>query len=209
MSTRFRTWGTKTHERLLNFPCDDVLKGFDDAYYRGVSIHAPREVIFRWLCQMRIAPYSYDWIDNFGRQSPQSLIPGLDELARGQRVMTIFELVDFARNKHLTIRTKKGRLASRLFGEVAISYLIIPAREGECRLVVKCLVRYPRGILGVLHRLMLPWGDLIMMRRQLLNFKDLSVSLFPRRCLHLNELTVCASLHSVHNHKRTFDFPDC
>jgi hypothetical protein len=41
-------------------------------------------------------------------------------------------------------------------------------------LIVKLLVRYPQGILGVLMRLMLPWGDLIMMRRQLINFKELS-----------------------------------
>jgi len=42
---------------------------------------------------MRIAPYSYDGIDNLGCESPRVLIPGLDELAIGQKVM-IGELAD-------------------------------------------------------------------------------------------------------------------
>jgi hypothetical protein len=75
---------------------------------------------------MRIAPYSYDWIDNFGRQSPRKLSSELDELSVGQDVMTIFELVDFRRDHHLTIRVKRNRFALRMFGDVAVSYIIVP-----------------------------------------------------------------------------------
>jgi hypothetical protein len=60
-------WGITSHERLLNYPCDRYMETVHDTYYRGVTIHADPEVIFRWICQMRVAPYSYDWIDNFGR----------------------------------------------------------------------------------------------------------------------------------------------
>jgi hypothetical protein len=62
----------------------------------------------------------------------------------------------------------------KFFGDTGVSYLIIPQSDGKCRLIVKLLVRYPQGILGELMRLILPWGDLIMMRRQLINFKELS-----------------------------------
>ena len=162
------TWGTTEDERSLPFPCDRYLEGFDAAYYRGVTIHAPPELIFRWLCQMKVAPYSYDWIDNFGRRSPRALTPGLDELEIGQRVM-IGPLVEFERDRHLTIL-----MTSRMFGEMAVTYLIIAQASGSCRLLVKLFVKYPSGPIGWIERLVLPWGDLVMMRRQLLNFKALS-----------------------------------
>jgi len=95
MPSKSHIWGTEPHERLLDFPCDRFIEVFDEAYYRGITIQSKPEIIFRWLCQMRVAPYSYDWIDNFGRRSPRKLIPGLDNLAVGQTVMTIFELLDF------------------------------------------------------------------------------------------------------------------
>ncbi len=58
------TWGTRREERSLPFPCDPFIEQADAAYYRGITIRSQPEVIFRWLCQMRVAPYSYDWIDN-------------------------------------------------------------------------------------------------------------------------------------------------
>ncbi|MFQ5797848.1 MAG: hypothetical protein ACE5H0_04030 [Bacteroidota bacterium] len=150
------------------------MKHFNAAYHRGLTIQAAPGLIFRWLCQMRIAPYSYDWIDNFGRQSPRTLIPRLDELTIGQRFMGIFELVDFECDRHLTIRMRPNTTASRVFGDLVVSYLIVPQSVVSCRLLVKLVVRYPRGPVGWFMRVFLPWGDLMMMRRQLLNFKILS-----------------------------------
>ncbi len=123
---------------------------------------------------MRVAPYSYDWIDNLGRQSPRRLTPGLEELKIGQRVMFMFELVDFAQNEHLTIRAKPDKPGSGIFGHVVVSYVVVSRRNGGCRLLIKLIVQYPGGLRGRMMRLILPWGDLIMMRRQMLNFKKLS-----------------------------------
>src|SRR5262245_49978424 len=113
MASLVHTWGTQPHERALGFPCDRIIPGPDDAFYRGVTIQARPPVVFRWLCPMRVAPNSYDWIDNLGRQSPRQLTPGLDQLAVGQEVMRDFELVDFAQDQHLTLRIKQGSLAHR------------------------------------------------------------------------------------------------
>lgn len=167
------TWGTSAAERQLVFPCDALLPHPDSQLYRGVTIKAAPEIIFRWLCQLRVAPYSYDWIDNVGRQSPPQLIPGLDRLEIGQDVMTIFTLVDFKPNEHLTIRTKPAPSGRSLFGDIAVSYLVLP-QGAFCRLLVKLVGRYPHTLRGRFMRGFLPWGDLLMMRRQLLNLKRLA-----------------------------------
>lgn len=161
------SWGTTPQERSLDFPCNSIIEEVDHIYHRGITIETSPEIIFRWLCQLRAAKYS------FGRNSSPDLIPGLDELEIGQDIMDIFELVDFEHNRHLTVRTKKGTREARIYGDVAVSYLIVPESEHRCRLLIKCRIKYPR-ILGVLMRFILPWGDLIMMRRQLHNFKKLS-----------------------------------
>jgi hypothetical protein len=162
---------------MLVFPCDGIIAPVDAALFRGVTIDASPKTVFRWLCQMRAAPYSYDWIDNFGRQSPPNLTPGLDELVVGQDVMRIFSLVTFEQGRHLTIRVKPRSDAFRMFGDVAVSYLVVThvARPTSgCRLLVKLVAKYPGGFKGRMMRALLPWGDLIMMRRQLLNLKRLA-----------------------------------
>jgi hypothetical protein len=157
----------------MPFPCDQYLTPFDVALFRAVSVRAPAPILFRWLCQLRVAPYSYDWVDNGGKRSPRVLTPGLDQLQIGQRAMTIFQLVDFEPNRHLTLRLDAAR-ARTLFGEVAISYVIFPQKDGELRLVAKALVRYPCERAGAVLRRWLPWGDLFMMRKQLLTLKHLA-----------------------------------
>jgi hypothetical protein len=123
---------------------------------------------------MRVAPYSYDWIDNLGRRSPRQLIPGLNHLAIGQRFMTIFKLVDFERNRHLTLRLEPQSAIARIWGECLVSYLIVPRTRHTCRLLVKLTIESATGSGHGLMRTFLAWGDLIMMRRQLLNFKALA-----------------------------------
>src|SRR5215207_481208 len=178
-------WGVYPEEQKLSFPCDRFIVCHDDGvYYRGTTIYAAPKVIFRWLCQLRVNPYSYDWIDNFGIKSPDTLTSGIDELSAGQRVMKSFKLVDFEQDRHLTVLAKKAtsktesrteyNILSRLFGDIAISYLIVPKTATSCRLLVRLIVRYPPGIIGWFIRLFLPWGDKIMMRKRLLNFKKLS-----------------------------------
>ena len=168
------TWGTLEAERRLPFPCDRLVEQTEAAYFRGITVRSAPATLFRWLCQMRAAPYSYDWIDNGGRRSPRTLTPGLEHLAVGQSVMRIFTLVDFAKDRHLTLRIKHGTGAFSLFGDLAMTYLIVTESPERCRLLVKIVVRYPRGLRGALMRWGLPWGDLVMMRRQLLNFKSLA-----------------------------------
>jgi hypothetical protein len=168
------TWGSEEAERRLPFPCDAYVREPDAAYFRAVTARATPARLYRWLCQLRAAPYSYDWIDNWGRRSPRTLTPGLEHLAIGQSMMRAFTVVDFARDRHITLRVKHATGAFGLFGDMAVTYLILPEGPERCRLLVKVVVRYPLGVTGAVMRRLLPWGDLVMMRRQLLNLKALA-----------------------------------
>ena len=162
-------WGSTPAERVARYPCDGLVDRPDGVLYRAVDVEAPAELVFRWLCQLRVAPYSYDWIDNLGRQSPRQLIDGLDDLEVGDRVATIFELVAFEPDRSLTIAS-----TTRLFGRVAGSYVVTPTGPGRSRLVVKLIFASPRGLYGWFACRLLPAGDLVMMRKQLLTLKQLA-----------------------------------
>jgi hypothetical protein len=158
-------WGATEAEVAAHYPCDEVLTGPAESWCRAVPSAADPATQYRWLCQLKIAPYSYDLIDNFGRRSPRTLTPGVDELTTGQRMMRIFTLTDFVPDRELTLHlTDRG--ARRLFGEVAITYRATPGR-----LVAKLAV----GVTSTaLRRRLLAWGDLVMMRRQLLTLAGLA-----------------------------------
>jgi hypothetical protein len=166
------TWGSSSTERADQYPCDELIGSPDRVLFRAVDIAAPAAVVFRWLCQLRVAPYSYDWIDNGGRRSPRQLVEGLDELEIEQRFMRIFRLVSFERGRSITVDSTTG-----LFGRVAVTYRVTAAdadRSDRSRLVVKLLFRAPPGPLNPVMRWLLPAGGLVMMRKQLLTLKALA-----------------------------------
>jgi len=165
-----RWWGATPEERQRRYPCDAVLPEHDEAYYRAVSIRAGASAVFPWLCQLRVAPYSYDWIDNFGRRSPRARTPALENLQAGQPFMSIFELVDFERDVQITLRLRR----TGPFPPLAVSYTLSPQSQAECRLVAKIIVQLRPGLRGGLVRRIGPTLDWIMMRRQLLNLKGLA-----------------------------------
>jgi hypothetical protein len=166
-----RNWGVTAEERRLRFPCDEVLQGSNDALFYGVTVDSPPAILFRWLCQMRIAGYSYDWISHLGRRSPRELVPGMERLAVGQPVMTITDIVGFEQDRHLTLQLRKPGI---YYPPLAVSYLIVPADGDRCRLLVKCSLQFRPGLRDFVSRTIGPYLTWIMMRRQLLNLKGLS-----------------------------------
>ena len=148
-------WGTTAAERAARLPCDDLLPGALRVD-RAVGVDAPGAVLFRRLCHLRVAPYSYDLLDNLGRRSPRALTPGLEELAPGQRFMRLFGLHSYADGEHITLRAPR----------VAVTYAVRPAGAGS-RLHARVLFDGPRLIARPLAL-----GDLVMMRKQLLTLRD-------------------------------------
>lgn len=133
---------------------------------RAVRTSAEPGMVFLWLCQLRRAPYSYDWIDNFGRRSPKVPDPALCELAAGQQVMTIFRLTAFESRRSLTLRMQEG-WPTRVFGAITVRYVIEPLAQGESRLSAVLWMPPVGRWLGRARRYLLAWGDVIMMRKQL------------------------------------------
>jgi len=166
-------WGSTPEDRALHFPCDDYVRAPHKNYYRAIDVDAPPEIVYRWLCQLHIAPYSYDYIDNYGRRSPRRLIPGADELEVGQRwFVKIFELVEFEPAKQLTMRIARARW---FWGaDVGCTYLIRPQGPCGCRIAVDVVTYAKPGIYAEFRRKTYPWVELIMMRKQLITFKKLA-----------------------------------
>jgi hypothetical protein len=140
---------------------------------RAISIDAPPAIVFAWLCQLRVAPYSYDLLDNTGRRSPRMRSDELTDLAVGQPFVRIFdrtyvfELAAFAHNQHITLQPRTGSAMSR-FGAVSNTYAVRPHANGT-RLHVRVLFEGP-WLLGQTLALV----NLVMMRKQLRVLKSLS-----------------------------------
>jgi len=151
------TWGVRPSERTVSLPCDALCPRGLQAD-RATSIDAPPPIVFSWLCQLRVASYSYDTLDNLGRRSPRDRNPELVHLEVGQRFMTRFALQSFVGGEQITLRSKG----------VAVTYVVRPEEAGS-RLHVRVLFGGPR-----LAARVLALGDLMMMRKQLLTLKSLA-----------------------------------
>ncbi|MEA2168482.1 MAG: hypothetical protein QOF76_1782 [Solirubrobacteraceae bacterium] len=156
-------WGTTEAERAEPFPCDAQMPDVTKVWYRGIDVAAPPAVVFRWLCQLRKAPYSYDILDNLGRRSPRTLTPGLEQLELGQKFMLFYALEDFEPDRSITIVFQRFLWA---FGRRAVTYRVTAA-EGGSRLVAKVRHKKPPLPFGLTVPHVLPWLDLIMMKKQL------------------------------------------
>ena len=66
-------WGVTDAEVARRYSCDDLVRTPVLQAWRGVSVAAAASEVWPWIAQIRLAPYSYDWIDNLGRGSPQEL----------------------------------------------------------------------------------------------------------------------------------------
>lgn len=166
------TWGATEAELGARYPCDELLPDARARWVRGVDVRASPATVFAWVCQLRAAPYSYDLVDNLGRRSPRTRQAWCEDLAVGQRAAVVFEVADFERDRHLTLRLPAGTMR-RPVGEVAMTYAVTPGPQGS-RLVSAMLVEGRGGRLGVVLERGLLVGDVVMMRKQLLTLAGLA-----------------------------------
>jgi hypothetical protein len=159
-------WGVSAEEVARHYPCDDVVPAPVWQAWRGVTVRAPARDVWAWVAQIRLAPYSYDWIDNLGRRSPQELREPV-ELAAGQPFTTAG-----GRPTGRILSVEPGvQLTGQIMGAV-MSYVLAPPggpTEGSTRLLLKVAGAHGRRIAPLLCV-----GDLVMARRQLLNLAQLA-----------------------------------
>ena len=167
-------WGATSAERSSSYPCDALASPGSCLAVRAVSCAADPDGVFGWLCQLRRAPYSYDLLDNFGRRSPRALRADLLDLHDGQTFMTIFTLVGHVQGRSITLALKPG-LPTAVFGPLVCTYEVRPDTAGS-RLLCALQVPLVGAIAPHLRRRLLCWGDLVMMRKQLLTLAALSRS---------------------------------
>jgi hypothetical protein len=160
-----------------SFWCETLVENANAARMRGVEIAAPPELVFRWLCQLRVAAYSYDWADRAERRS-RELLPGLDELELGQPVMGVYELADFVQGRELTIRLDRRLMAQQRlegwYAPAATTYRVSAAGPSSTRLLAKSVTAFPRGLRWRLARMVVKPADRLLLKRQLRTLKRLA-----------------------------------
>jgi len=158
-------WGVTQAETLRRYPCDDLVPDPVLQAWRGVTVRARPDEVWPWVAQIRLAPYSYDWIDNLGRRSPQDL-RDLPEPFVGESFTVALGGRRFGRI--LAVEPRR-HLTAPIMGEV-MSYMLVPDDDGmQTRLLLKIVTAGGRMIAPLLSV-----GDLIMARRQLLNLAALA-----------------------------------
>lgn len=155
-------WGVTDAEVARTYPCDELVPSPAWRAWRGVTVRARPELVWPWVRQLQVAPYSYDLVDNLGRRSPRHLLD-LDDpqvgdpfVRAGGRPLGRVASVD-----------PGAQLTGTLLG-AAMSYVLVPDAAGT-RLLLKLTCDRAR-VLGPL----LVLGDLVMARRQLLTFARLA-----------------------------------
>jgi hypothetical protein len=159
-------WGSSADEHARAYPADAMIDGPVLRLTRAVPVDAPPALVWRWVCQIAVAPYSYDWIDHRGRPSPAYLVDGADHVDVGQR-MQVFRVTEVDPGHQWT-----GVTIPRVLGRTAVTYAVEPTGSGS-RLVCR-ITTSQRGPVAWAWSRLLAWGDLVMMRRQLLNLKELA-----------------------------------
>jgi hypothetical protein len=156
-------WGVTLAETRRRYPCDDLVPDPALAAWRGVTVRAAAQQVWPWVAQIRLAPYSYDWVDNLGRQSPQQL-RGLPDPVVGEAFTT-------ALRGRATGRIAAVIPGEHLTGEImgAVMSYVLVSEGSQTRLLLKLVTRRGRAIAPLVSL-----GDLVMSRRQLLNFARLA-----------------------------------
>lgn len=155
-------WGVNDAEVARHYGCDDVVLEPTLEAWRGVTVLAAPEAVWARVKQVRVAPYSYDLVDNLGRRSPSELRDLPDPVVGDPFTRAL------GRDQGRVVAVDPGReLTARIMG-AHMSYAVLP-QGSTTRLVLKVVMGGHRWLAPAVSV-----GDLVMARKQLLNLKRLA-----------------------------------
>lgn len=142
---------------------------------RSIEINATAPDIFVWLKQLRVSPYSYDFIDNRFRKSPDFIIENLPPLKVNTHFLLAFHIIGFEENSNIVCRYCEpiNPPVSKYMKDLYFEYRIT---EQGTKAILWCKIKgYFNADLpskGFFH--IFSVADKIMMLRQLRNIRKLS-----------------------------------
>jgi hypothetical protein len=148
-------------------PGDDLIPGAASTT-RAIAIAAPPEQVWPWLVQLgygKAGWYSYDWIDNDGRPSADRIIPELQQLRVGDRILMLPEMGPPVReiqpNRHFVAGDREGPTWC----------LALYPTPGGCRLVSRWRAAWHMTLADAYWILISDPGPFIMERKMLKGIK--------------------------------------
>ncbi len=181
-------WGATAEEIAASYPCATVLDGERMTVFRAVTIAASTDLTYDWLCQTKLAPYSFDLIDNLGRRSPSRRTPGAAPIRVGEHVM-VFKCVQSEPGREWTGISLPT--AERIFGPMAATYRVRALPDGSSRLICRLDLITGSSPIARVRAGALAWGDLPMMRQQLRRLKRYAERDASARCAAQGPSAVC------------------
>ena len=120
-------WGVSDAETQRRYGCDDFVGEPTLEAWRGVTVRADAATVWARVRQVRLAPYSYDLVDNLGRRSPREL-RDVPEPVPGDPFTTAF-----GRDQGRVVAVDPGRELTATIMGAHMSYAVLPQpAERDC-----------------------------------------------------------------------------
>ena len=163
-------WGATDEEVARAMPGDGLLPGPGSAT-RAITIAATPRAIWPWLVQLgygRAGWYSYDWIDNDFKPSADRIVPELQELAAGDRIL-MMPSMGF---KVVAVDEPHSIVSLLEDGTTSWCLALYPAADGTTRLVSRWRPRFERSLATFLMLLLVEPGTFVMEQKMLRTIRD-------------------------------------
>jgi hypothetical protein len=172
-------WVATDEEVHSDFPGREIVPGGTRSGTMAVTVNAPPSNVWPWLVQMgygRAGWYSWDYLDNFGRHSAETLHPEWQIVKAGDYLggpdvspmeQKAWEVAALEPERFLGLRARPGKYSDSLWG-----FRLKELPGGKTRLVVSGYwAMHPRWLQPFMSFALLEWTHWIMQTKQFANLK--------------------------------------